>query len=253
MCRLLGFVSRQPTTLSELLGEDELAEFTELSVKHGDGWGFARAAGHGIEVTKAPDSARESALFRGVSHEQEADLGLLHLRWATQGLGVTLDNTHPFTNGHVAFAHNGSVKPPDSLDRLVPAEIAGLRKGTTDSERYFLATLAAAREGDASTALARTASRIAEECVFGSVNAMIATPHELQVINIFDPAAEAKESEPNYYRIGYKVDTEADTVIVASSGWGSGWTFIENGELLTIDRATREVAVRRVMDAPVSR
>ncbi|MDQ1553083.1 MAG: hypothetical protein QOK46_161, partial [Microbacteriaceae bacterium] len=32
MCRLLGYVTRTPTTLAELLGEKELDEFTELSL-----------------------------------------------------------------------------------------------------------------------------------------------------------------------------------------------------------------------------
>jgi predicted glutamine amidotransferase len=163
MCRLLGFVSRRPTTLRELLGEEELAEFTELSLKHGDGWGFARATADGVEVTKAPDAARTSPLFASVAAGQTADLGLLHLRWATLGLGVVPENTHPFTDGRIAFAHNGSVKPPESLDPFIPADLATLRRGTTDSERYFLATLAAARDGDPDTALERSAVRISRE------------------------------------------------------------------------------------------
>ncbi len=250
MCRLLGFVSRRPTTLRELLGEEELAEFTELSLKHGDGWGFAWVTTDGVEVAKAPDAARESALFASVAAEQKADLGLLHLRWATPGLGVVPENTHPFTDGRTAFAHNGSVKPAESLDSLIPPDLAALRRGTTDSERYFLATLGAAREGDPATALERTAARISRECFFSSVNAMMVTPDGLQVINLFDPVAEAREDESHYYRIGYRID--ADAVVVSSSGWGSGWTFLENGEMLTVDRATCEVRIRRAMDTPVA-
>ena len=250
MCRLLGFVSRHPATLRELLGEEELAEFTELSLKHGDGWGFSWATPDGVEVAKAPDSARESALFANVATEQKAELGLLHLRWATLGLGVAPENTHPFTDGQIAFAHNGSVKPPESLDPFIPTDLAALRRGTTDSERYFLATLGAARSADPATALERTAARISRDCVFSSVNAMIATADELQVINLFDPVAEAREAEPHYYRIGYRID--ADSVVVTSSGWGSGWTFLENGEMLTVNRATREIQIRRIADAPVA-
>lgn len=250
MCRLLGFVSRRPITLKELLGEEELAEFTELSLKHGDGWGFAWATATGVEVEKAPDAARESDLFATVAAEQKAELGLLHLRWATLGLGVVPENTHPFTDGRIAFAHNGSIKPPESLDPFIPTDLAARRRGTTDSERYFLAMLGAERLGDPSTALERTAARIAEECAFSSVNAMIATPYTLQVINLFDPVAEAREAEPHYYRIGYRVD--ADSVVVSSSGWGSGWTFLENGETLTVDRESCEVTIGRAVNAPVA-
>jgi predicted glutamine amidotransferase len=250
MCRMLGFVSRRPTTLRELLGEEELAEFTGLSLKHGDGWGFAWATANGVEVVKAPDAARESALFASVATEQAATLGLLHLRWATLGLGVEPENTHPFTDGQIAFAHNGSVKPPESLDPLIPTDLAALRRGTTDSERYFLATLGAARDGDPATALERTAARISQESVFSSVTAMIATPDELQVISMFDPVAEAREEEPHYYRIGYRV--YADAVVVSSSGWGSGWTFIENNEMLCVDRVTCDVRIQRAVVTPVA-
>ena len=250
MCRLLGFVAQNPITLRELLGDEELAEFTELSLKHGDGWGFAWATENGVEVTKAPDSARQSALFASVAATQRAELGLLHLRWATLGLGLAPENTHPFTDGRIAFAHNGSVKPPQALDSLIPADLAALRQGTTDSERYFLAVLAAARDGDPATALERTAVRISAECEFSSLNAMTVTPEALHVINLFDPVAEGLEGEPEYYRIGYRI--QADSVVVASSGWGTGWSYLENGEMLTVDRATSDVTIRRVADVPVA-
>lgn len=250
MCRLLGFVARKPTTLTDLIGSEELAEFTELSLKHADGWGYAWATAGGVEVAKAPDAARDSALFSTLASGQEADLGVVHLRWATLGLDVVPDNTHPFTDGHLAFAHNGSVKPPQSLDGLIPSDIAELRRGTTDSERYYLAVLAAARAGDPSTALERTAARISRECIFSSLNAMTATAHELQVVNLFDPVAETREVEPHYYRMGYRVTENA--VVVSSSGWGEGWTFLENGDLLTVDRATLEVQIRPVADIRVA-
>jgi len=247
MCRLLGFVSHNPTTLRELLGEKELQEFAELSLKHADGWGFARATDTGVEVTKAPDAARDSALFSSVSTTQTAELGLLHLRWATLGLPLSPENTHPFVHGRIGFHHNGSVNPPESIDALIPEEFAALRKGATDSERYFLAMLAAASDGDPLTALERTATRISSQCEFSSLNAMTVTPDQLQVVNLFDPKAEALEGEPEYYRIGYRIT--ADSVVVASSGWGSGWSYLENGEILTVDRGTLAVNIRSVTAA----
>ena len=63
MCRMLGYVTRTPVTLADLLGEQDLQDFAELSRKHGDGWGFARAVGDVMEVTKAADAARTSSLF----------------------------------------------------------------------------------------------------------------------------------------------------------------------------------------------
>ena len=63
MCRLLGWASQTSTTLHDLLGNDDLAEFTELSMQHGDGWGVARSTGRGVSVRKRPDPARTSVRF----------------------------------------------------------------------------------------------------------------------------------------------------------------------------------------------
>jgi predicted glutamine amidotransferase len=251
MCRLLGYVSRTPTTLVELLGDGELDEFTELSCKHADGWGMAWATEDGVDTTKSPDAARSSELFARTAREHLADLGLVHLRWATLGLNVVPENTHPFTDGAIAFAHNGSVKPPDSLDALVPQEFEAMRKGTTDSERYFLAVLARMRAVGPATALAETVSLIASSLEFSSLNAMIATPTELIAVSQFDPIAEAREAESQYYQLRYRV--ESDAVIVSSSGWGTGWQTVDNGEMLVVDRDTLAVSVRAIADLSASR
>jgi predicted glutamine amidotransferase len=250
MCRLLGYVTRTPTALAELLGEADLFEFTELSCKHGDGWGAAWATDTGVEVVKAPDAARTSSAFRRHVHEHAADLGVVHLRWATLGLRVALENTHPFTDGTIAFAHNGSVKPPSSLDDLIPGDMRRLRLGTTDSERYFLATVAEARRANPADGLAATVERIAAACEFSSLNAMIATADELIAVCCYDPAAEEKEDEPDYYHLGYRVTPGA--VIVSSSGWGADWTSLENGEILVVKRDTLDVSVGLMTDARVT-
>ncbi|MCU1440126.1 MAG: class glutamine amidotransferase [Rhodoglobus sp.] len=247
MCRLLGYVARTPTTLAALLGDAEFDEFTELSLKHRDGWGFAWATAGGVDVVKSPDAARDSPLFAQVAHEQAADLGLLHLRWATLGLPVLPENTHPFTDGTVAFAHNGSIKPPESLDPLVPADLLALMDGTTDSERYFLAMLGLSRESNPADGLAGTVARIASTLRFGSLNSMVATPTELIVACRFDPVAEAKEAEPDYYHIGYRVTPDA--IVVSSSGWGAGWQTLENGQMLTIQRGTLDMSIRQLPEA----
>jgi len=251
MCRLLGYVTRTPTTLVELLSEADLFEFTELSCKHGDGWGAAWATDAGVEIVKAPDAARASGAFGRHVHEHVADLGIVHLRWATLGLAVAPENTHPFTDGAIAFAHNGSIKPPSSLDELIPVDMRRLRLGTTDSERYFLAAIADARHTNPADGLAATVERIAATCEFSSLNAMIATADELVAVCCYDPAAEEKEDEPDYYHVGFRVTPDA--VIVSSSGWGSDWTSLENGEILVVKRDSLDVSVGLIADARVTR
>jgi predicted glutamine amidotransferase len=256
MCRLLGYVTRTPAALAELLGEGDLFEFTELSCKHGDGWGAAWATDTGVEVVKAPDAARMSSAFGRHMDEHVGDLGIVHLRWATLGLEVAPENTHPFTDGTVAFAHNGSIDSPESLDALIPADLQRLRMGSTDSERYFLAVLAEVmREnrlypngrGGLAASVAVTVERIAASHTFTSLNAMIATPDELIAVCCYDPVAEEKEEEPDYYHLGYRVTPGA--VIVSSSGWGTEWSSVENGQILVVQRDTLDVSVGWIADA----
>jgi predicted glutamine amidotransferase len=249
MCRLLGFVSATPTTLVQLLGEEDLNVFTELSCKHADGWGAAWAAddpaeGAQVTVVKAPDAARNSDEFarRAVAHS--SDIGLVHLRLATIGLSICLENTHPFTDGKYAFAHNGSVKPPAALDPMIPGDLAGLRAGQTDSERYFLALLGQLRQVDPETALAAIVSEIAASLRHSSLNCMLLTPDALYAVCRFDPAAVPDDEDADYFPLQYKVSD--DTVVVASTGWGSGWTTMANDQLLTVRRDTREVSVRSI-------
>src|SRR5690242_13575150 len=142
MCRLLGWAARSPQTLRELLGEEDLEAFTALSRKHGDGWGVAWGSGDGLTVRTSTEPAYASAAFGSWAQEEPHHLGMVHLRWATLGLPVVPANTHPFADrdpsgAHVAFAHNGSVRPPTALDGLLSDEQQAAMAGTTDSERYF--------------------------------------------------------------------------------------------------------------------
>jgi predicted glutamine amidotransferase len=243
MCRLLGFAAAGPTTLADLLGAEDLTGFTELSVKHFDGWGMAWATDDGVTVAKAPDPARTSAEFARLAASFRADTGFVHLRQATPGLAVRPENTHPFTDGRHAFGHNGRVVPPASLDPLIPAEMRGRLKGNTDSERYYLAVLSKLPELGAGGALAATAAQIGQSLEYTSLNAMLVTPDALHAVCRFDPAAEEAE-EPEYFRLRYKVSDSA--VVIASTGWGSGWDTLGNGELLTVQRHTLAVSVQPV-------
>jgi predicted glutamine amidotransferase len=243
MCRLLGWTTRQPTTLSALLGEDDLAEFTALSTKHGDGWGVARSTWtRRVAVRKAADSARTSPEFARWATGRRSDSGIAHLRWATMGLGIGPDNTHPFTDGRVAFAHNGSIRPPAALDDLLTQRSQRRRRGTTDSERYFLAVAQRMRDGATpAEALRSTADEIAATTPFTSLNCLLLTPDELYAFCRFDPDGDLEDKDPEYYILRYRVS--GDAVVVSSSGWGRDWQELANGELLVVRRRTLQTAI----------
>jgi predicted glutamine amidotransferase len=247
MCRLLAFASRKDVTLTELLGRRSLAQFTALTRKHADGWGFAWADQDVVRTYRDADAAHLSPEFAAVSRQHRTDLGLAHVRRATDGLAISLENTHPFTHGRMAMAHNGSVVPAESLESLVPVDLQDARRGTTDSERYALATFGAARELGPAQALASTADRIAATLDHTSVNAILITDSELVAVSRYRPEAEAHEAEPEYYHLRYRITRDA--VVVASSGWGRGWRTLGNGEMLVVQRHTLATSIRRIDEA----
>jgi predicted glutamine amidotransferase len=250
MCRLLAYASRAPVSLTDLLGADELDEFVQLSRVHCDGWGLAWAEERGVGTTRVPDPAHESPEFVRVSQEHRTDLAIAHVRWATDGLAIDLNNTHPFTNGTVGFAHNGAIRPAADLDALVPADLLATRQGTTDSERYFLAVLGRMRTSSPAEALAGVVNDIADgRFEFTCLNAMLVTDTELIALNRFRPEAELEEG-PEYYRLRYRIT--ADSVVIASSGWGSGWQTLENGQMLVVQRHTLETRIVDVAPVPAA-
>lgn len=245
MCRLLAYASRTPVTLTDLFGAEELAEFVELSKTHCDGWGLAYAQEEGVGRIRVPDPAHSSPDFVEVSQEHRSDLAIVHVRWATDDLAVDVRNTHPFTDGRMAFAHNGAVRPAHALDALVSPDLRGDREGTTDSERYFLAVADRARRMAAADALAETTAAIASGGFdFTCLNATLVTDTELIAVSRYRPGAERERGEgPDYYRLKYRVTPDA--VVLASSGWGADWETLGNGEMLVVQRSTLELAVRR--------
>ena len=139
MCRLLGVVTRTPQPLADGLGE-LTAAFTELGREHRDGWGIAAWSGQeaGPRIVKDTEPAAASPLWDAALTGTRSDAALLHLRLAGPGLPVVPGNTHPFTAGALAFAHNGYISPYDALDDLIDADLLAGAGGGTDSERYFL-------------------------------------------------------------------------------------------------------------------
>ena len=137
MCRLLGYSSTSATTFGQAVG-DNFNQFVSLADDHCDGWGIATRDSNDAQLYKEPVAATKSANFKTQLARHKSKSGLLHLRWATEGMPVNENNTHPFTYQDISFIHNGSITPPTVLDPLIDKRYLGLAKGTTDSERYFL-------------------------------------------------------------------------------------------------------------------
>jgi len=250
MCRLLGYCSSREASVEDLIGADGLGEFTGLCALHGDGWGMAWYEGDEPVVRKSPIRADSEPEYDKLAREPQSDLGLVHLRWATPGLGVNERNSHPFRYGQHVFAHNGAIHPQNRLPEMLPAPWERQLAGTTDSERYFLLLMARLENhgGDMVAAIADAAADIDTRFEPNSLNALLLSPDELYAISWYhrDRVPEAKLracgfDQPDeiaaYFDLAYR--RAASSVVVASSGWPQpGWTPLENRHVLVTDRRT---------------
>jgi predicted glutamine amidotransferase len=250
MCRLLGYCSRSDASLDDLIGAGGLSDFTDLCALHGDGWGMAWYEGGEPVIRKSPARADREPWFDKLAHAPVGDLGLVHLRWATPGLGVSERNCHPFRYGPHVLAHNGAIHPQNRLGEMLPSEWERQLGGTTDSERYFLLIMSrlAAHGGDMVAAIASAAADIEDRFEPNSLNAILLAPDKLYAVSWYHrsrvPEAKlrlAGYDQPDvvaaYFDLAYR--TSSDAVVVASSGWPQpGWTALHNRHVLIVDRAT---------------
>ena len=251
MCRLLGYCSRGSAAAASLLTEQGLRDFTALSAYHSDGWGMAWYNAGGPQIRTSTRRAVDDPGYGPLAHRALGDLGLVHLRWATPGLGLGPQNCHPFQHGRYTLAHNGAIHPQSKLGEMLPGEFERRLRGTTDSERYFLHLMwrLERRGGDVAAAIADTVASIGSRYAVNSLNAILLSPERMYAISWHDPAripeaelrrrglASTPDEVAGYFHLAYRVT--ADAVVAASSGWPQpGWTVLANRSVLVVERAT---------------
>ena len=122
ICRLIGFASPVPTTLTEQIGKDEVARFGDMSASRRWLGDFLAPAGGGASATTAAGGIPQhrtcprDPCFAELAERTPTVAQLVHLRWATEGLAVSFANTHPFSQDGITLAHNGSISPRPVLD-----------------------------------------------------------------------------------------------------------------------------------------
>jgi predicted glutamine amidotransferase len=258
VCRLLGYVALSPTSVIEVLGQEDFDAFTALTAVHGDGWGMAwqDPDDQTLHRVASADSAISDPAYARLSRQRLARAGIVHLRWATPGLAVSPENTHPFVDGDYAFAHNGHIAPLARLEGLLSAESRARLHGDTDSERYFQFVMQCiAEQGDDAEGLTQALAVLVREFPEASLNALMLTPTHVFGVHInsraavpLNPLRELFESEDDipyrhthdYFAMDFRLTPDAIHVI--SSGIDAeGWTPVPENTAAMVDLTTLEL------------
>ena len=262
MCRLMGFASATSRSLTEIVGPEQASTFQQLGSVHRDGWGTAWLEGAG--VPGIVDSVRRTAVGSGDAELTGAIRGsvsrseIFHLRWASPGLPVQVENNHPFTADGLAFAHNGNITPLEPLRELLDEESAAGLNGVTDSEMYFALIRQRVREGlELEDAVVRVVTELREIYPRSSLNGLLLTPDRLIAISASAKprasntlrgkvmpaeAAIPKDHLDNYY--DFWMLRGQDSIAFSSSGIDNeGWEQLRNC-VTVVDLDTLDTRVR---------
>lgn len=265
MCRLFAFVSRGESTAGSELGDDGLRRLTTLAQVHADGWGWSgvRELGEDPAVHKSVQSAfTDPAFVATLGTKSRA--AMVHLRWATLGLNVETNNTHPFLADGVSFEHNGSLEPLSQIRSMLSApSLAGMH-GHTDSEMYFALIREKTAEGlDLSSATLQVARHLRNAFPGSSLNAILLDAHELIVVNAHahtplapDVVAEiAQYNLPighaeDYYALSWITKPDGTVLIGSAAVSEPDWSPLPDEAVITIRLSDARVSIASLAESP---
>ena len=238
MCRLLAFTSLERKSFYDVVGED-FDKFVALSAEHKDGWGMA----HDGNILKDLKPAVESPELNQSASTVMTDGALLHLRLASKGITINIDNNHPFTHGTTTFMHNGTIRPGNTAEQFIDEKYKGFIQGTTDSERYFYAVLSAIDKHGLVEGVRTTVNSIRAIADYTALNIMVQTPETLIAVCEFNDANKSEWSSEDHYELRFT--KRGNDIVVASTGWGNGdWNHLDNHQMLIVDRSTLEYSIQ---------
>jgi glutamine amidotransferase len=216
------------------------------------------------EVFKQPLAAYEDQAFAREARELRSRTFVAHIRFASTG-ALKLENTHPFEQRGLLFAHNGVIEGLDRLDQQL-GDAGSLVHGDTDSERFFaLISKEIERDGDVGRAIVRAASWVADNLPIFALNLVLIGPSDLWALRypdthelfVLERAAGGPTGQRHLdhasprMRIRSSELTRRPAVVVASERMDEdpGWRALESGELLHVD-ADLNATVTRPLERP---
>ncbi|KYH44120.1 class II glutamine amidotransferase [Branchiibius sp. NY16-3462-2] len=261
MCRLLAHATPTAVTTRQVLGAPQTRRFERMSLLHDDGWGSAwvDAPGQSIQRMRDASPAHTQDRLQRVLEGDPAGARIVHLRLATDAMAISPMNAHPFTDGTLALAHNGSIVPTDALRQLLTDDERAALSGTTDSEMYFMLLRRHLSEsGDLSDAAARTVRTLRSAYPEASLNAVALTADSLCVIHSsslakvpwedFRASGLGPEEMPLdhsevYFRMSYRAVAGGGWVFTSAGLGSDSWTPLPEDSISTVDLASLELSI----------
>jgi predicted glutamine amidotransferase len=259
MCRLLGYVTAEPTSLVDQLGREDFDAFTALTSVHDDGWGMAwyDPVDGRLHHARSARSAEHDATYADLAGRRLARVGIVHLRWASPGIPIRVENSHPFVAGQLAMAHNGHIASLDRLEALLTPASRSALTGGTDSERYFRYVLQCIEAtGDEATGLGEAVATLAAQFPRASLNALLLTPGRLLAVHVNSRATPPpmlkdlgsmgiaadpiRHTEDDYFAMDFRRTSEG-TQVISSGIDPDGWTPVPEDSVGVIDVRSGEV------------
>jgi len=239
----MGYVSPNKTSFPAIVG-DYFSDFVALSSVHCDGWGLSTVdqSGSHIVLNRKVEAASASSTFDATVAKNVADGALLHLRWATKGIPISENNTHPFFYGDYSFIHNGSIFPPDVIAPFIDPKFKSLIVGESDSERYFYLVMTEIEKLGLVAGVKSALAIIKEHGDTTSLNCMLMNRDYFLTVSEHNTARKPDWAPDDYYEIKYLPTPQG--VLFASSGWNQpGWTMLENHHAALVNRSSFEIEV----------
>jgi glutamine amidotransferase len=261
MCRLIGFASPEPTTLADMVGDLQCSTFQHMSRLHADGWGTMSLNSAGqIESLRIATPGQDDSALTSAMVDQASLARVVHLRMATDGMAIRLENSHPFVTDGIGLAHNGSIVPTDRLRSTLSPEILADVRGDTDSELYLAAIRQSVASGlSLADAVFDTVRWLRDEYPKSSLNALVMSRREFVAVHAssfstppladFEASGLSRDDLPldhvdSYYTLSY-LRRANGAVAFASTGIDrQGWTALTAESVSSVDLRSFEFVTR---------
>lgn len=231
MCRMAGIVFRRRFPTEVLADLKEIAQNgrvpDESAPGHPHGWGVVSFRKQvPFYLTRSTDPIFRDpdfgSVIKAVEEIPPPNILIAHARHASKGV-VKEDNTHPFIEGSVVLAHNGTIQGMEPPSKRRP-------RGETDSERLALVL---AELYDEKRDLRSAMRSLVEEVIRGK---------EFTAAVVLASDGKALAGYRDYSRNGdyydLRIASSADSVILfqeSHSKFASRSEQVGKGELVTVD------------------